>query len=40
MRWLGLRLDRRGLVPLAEARKRVRAAKAFERGESHVIPEG
>jgi hypothetical protein len=35
---LGLRLDARGLVPVAEAKRRVRAAKVFERGKSHKIP--
>ena len=37
VRDLGMRLDSRGLVPIAEARRRVRAAKTFERGKSHVI---
>ncbi len=37
VRDLGVRLDARGLVPLTEARRRVRAAKVFERGKSHVI---
>jgi DNA-binding CsgD family transcriptional regulator len=35
---LGIRLDAPGLVPLAQARRRVRQAKVFERGKSHVIP--
>jgi hypothetical protein len=35
---LGLRLDARGLLPLAEARRRVRQAKVFAQGKSHVIP--
>jgi len=34
---LGLKLDARGLLPLAQARKRVRAAKVVARGETHVI---
>src|SRR4051812_10101942 len=35
---LGLPLDRRGLLPVGEARRRVRAAKAFAQGKSHIIP--
>jgi hypothetical protein len=35
---LGIRLDRRGLIPLTQARRRVKAAKSIQRGKSHKIP--
>lgn len=35
---LGLPLDARGLLPLEDARRRVRAATVFDRGQSHAVP--